>query len=155
MKLLQKLKYVLRARKPLSQLASTIGKVKSGWKTPGFWITILASLGSIVAAFVDVIPNEMALFISTGIAMAYNILRGLYKAEDPTFKPSMKSSEVWVGILSQVSVGLLALKEGGIQAEWLVASTAAITTATAIARDLSNVEPKDAVLVENNSKKPV
>ncbi len=141
MNLIDKIKLVLTYRKPVCEIIEGGKDIKRGWKTLPFWVTFLGSILSALASFKGLIPPLIALFIVTGLTVVYNVLRGLLKAEEDGTRPTWKSTEVWMGVLGQVSSGLLALQAGGVTAPWLITASSAIALAMAFARDLSNLAP--------------
>lgn len=71
MSFIQKIKLLLKIRKPAEGLIQEVGKVKTGWKTSEFWLTIVSNLITIAGALNGIIDAKTA-----GIILA--ILNGLY-----------------------------------------------------------------------------
>ena len=60
--------------------AAPTKKVKPGWQTTEFWITVIGEIGAVCAAASGVIPSKSAALLMTASAVAYKISRGLAKA---------------------------------------------------------------------------
>jgi len=144
MNIFAKLKLALALRKPAADVAGQLKAIKSGWKTLSFWVTLIGSLASLAAAVKGFIPANYSLLITTALVTVYNILRGLAKADSAAVTgPMWATTETWMGILGQVSAGMLALQQGGINAKWMTVAASVIATAMALSRDLRALDPKD------------
>lgn len=137
MGIISKLKLLFAIRKPLSELAENAKKVKSGWKTLAFWITLLGSLGSTAAALNGVIPPEIQLVVTTVLTALYNILRGLQKAEAPEVKGTFRTSELALTALAEIQKGIVAIQGGGINPEWLSSSSIIVAAALGAGQNLA------------------
>ena len=138
---IEKLKLLFKARQPATDLINEIKDIKAGWKTLPFWVTVLGTLIALVAAAQGVIPATASLVIITVLTAFYNILRGATKANTPGVKPVLQTTEFWLGVLSQISNAILALKGGGINPEWFTTAEAIIGAAMAAGQNLAAQQP--------------
>jgi hypothetical protein len=141
MGLLEKLKLLLKARQPLTDIINEAKTVKSGWKTWQFWASVAGSLGGLVASLNGIIPLETSLVITTALTFLYNVLRGATKADTIGVKPLLQSSEFWLSILGYAQNALLALQTGGIDPKWVMESSAFITAGLGMAQNLAAQQP--------------
>lgn len=81
MGLIAKIKLLLKVRKPIEGLIKEVSKVKSGWKTSEFWMTVVSNLITIVGALKGVIPAETAAVIVAVLNGLYTIGRDVVKAK--------------------------------------------------------------------------
>lgn len=142
MGLIEKVKLLFKVQKPLGEVASAMKDAKKGWKTLSFWITLVGSLVSCVAALQGLIPAGVAVMISTGLTTLYNLLRGLQKVENENIPGAARTSEFWVGMLGILQTGLLELQtKGAMDDKWLVASLAVIAGGMASAQSMAGSKP--------------
>lgn len=127
MGLIEKLKLLIKARQPITDIITELKTVKSGWKTISFWVSVLASLLALVAALQGVIPGSVALVITTGITLIYNILRGAIKSQVSGQSPFFQTSEFWLSLLTGISTAIVALQTGGINPAWFKEALLAIS----------------------------
>lgn len=126
------------AKEPATEVAGDIQQLKRGYKTPAFWVVLLAHLGSLVAAVQGYIPPHTLLLVNTVLAVLYNIARGTAKQEEAGVRDVWKTTEFWMSLGSQISAAFLALQQGGISPQWLVSAQTILAGAMVIARDLSH-----------------
>ena len=140
MSIMQKLVLAWKGRKVLASL-SDAGK---GFKKISFWVTLLGSLLSYMAALKELVPPTYALIITTVLTAAYNILRGMDKAVDdnPT-KPWYRTTEDWLGIGAQIQNAIVTMQTGGVSTDFMLKMNTILTAAMMVGRDLAHVEPKD------------
>jgi hypothetical protein len=143
MSIIDKIKLVLKIRKPIAEVKGELQGFKRGWKTLSFWVTLLGSLGSLAASVQGFLPAEYALIINTVLVTLYNILRGADKALESSSRPTWLSTEVWLGIVGQLNNGVLALQQGGVNEKWVMTSAAILAAAMSLGRDLANLEPEE------------
>lgn len=141
MGLIEKIKLLFRFRQPATDLINEVQQVKAGYKTLPFWVTIIGTLGSFVAAAQGLIPATAALVTGTVLTALYNILRGATKADAPGVKPIFQTSEFWMGVLNEISNAFMALKTGGINPQWLVTAQTVIAAAMAAGQNLAGQSP--------------
>jgi len=141
MGLLEKIKLLFKARKPATDIINEVGQIKSGWKTIPFWVTLLGTLISLVAALEGFIPASTALIATTALTAIYNILRGATKTDITGTKPVVQSTEFWLGVLGQLSNAAVTLKTGGIAPHWLVTAETFISAAMAAGQNLAGQQP--------------
>lgn len=83
MSLLKKLQVLLRLRKPAENLLKEVAKVKDGYKTTEFWMTIVSQLLAVVGALSNVIDAKTAAVVVTVLNAVYAVLRTLAKTPEP------------------------------------------------------------------------
>lgn len=107
-----------------------------GWKTTGFWITVLTVVASWLVAIGGIIPYEYAALASTSSTVLYTIARGIEKyAAD--FKRSWRTTEFYVAIINVAAMVLTSFGTDGLSQELAVLLTAIGTGVLAISRSLS------------------
>lgn len=143
MNIIDKLKLVLKVRKPVAEVVGEVKDFKRGWKKLSFWVTLFGSLGALAASVQGFMPPEYALLINTALVTIYNILRGADKAMEASSQPTWKSTEVWMGLMGQLNNGVLALQQGGVNEKWVMASAAVLAAGMSLGRDLANLEPDE------------
>jgi len=144
MSILEKIKLLFKVREPATELISGIKGFKAGYRTPSFWVTVIGSLLSMVAAFSGIIPEQVSLLITVILTGLYNITRGMAKLDQNAIRPTLKSTEFWVGVLGIVSTSLTSLHDGGINPAWMVTAQSAIAAAMAASQNLGvQAPPKD------------
>lgn len=63
------------------------GKMKTGWKTTEFWVTVFTGITGILGTYGGMIPEPWGLIVTAVVACGYTISRGLAKVgagPDPT-----------------------------------------------------------------------
>lgn len=80
MSFIQKIKLLLKLRKPAEGLITEVSKVKSGWKTSEFWLTILSNLITIAGALNGIIDPKTAAIVLAVLNGLYTTLRTVAKA---------------------------------------------------------------------------
>jgi hypothetical protein len=138
----EKIKLLLKIRKPAEDVSNDIKEIKRGWKTLSFWLVLIGHLGSLVAAAQGVLDPKLALILNTILAVLYNILRGVNKSQEEGVREWWKTTEVWMSVGSQLSAGSLALQQGGINPAWLVTASTVLNAVLALSRDLSHKQPE-------------
>ena len=139
-----KIKLMWQGRKVAESLIS----IKSKWKEPTFWVSLLGNALSLVATYKGMVPPSYAkwLIVANSVLTAgYNYVRGLQKAESDGVKPFSKSSEVWLGLATMVNNAFIDMHTGGIATPFLAGGTVVVGHAIAAARDLANMRPKEVV----------
>ena len=84
MGLISKVRLLLKIRKPTENLIQEVSKVKSGYKTTEFWMTIISQLLTLAGALQGVIDPKTAALIIAGLNAIYGFLRTLAKAGTTT-----------------------------------------------------------------------
>jgi hypothetical protein len=143
MTIIEKIKLLFAAKTPITELVNEAKQIKSGYKTVSFWVTVVASISSLVAALTGFIPVTAALIASTAITVVYNVLRAIQNAGVDGTVPLFQSSRFWVGILGIVLAGLTQLQTGGIDPKWVQASIAIIGAVMAGAQSLGAQQPAE------------
>jgi hypothetical protein len=140
MNVLQKLMLAWKGRDVVAQMAQA-GK---GWKTIHFWVTLVGSLLSYMAALKGVIPPNWALIITTVLTASYNIMRGMDKAvDDKAVTPWYKTTEGWLGIGAQIQNALVTMQTGDVGTNHLAEANTILTGIMVVARDLAHIEPAE------------
>jgi hypothetical protein len=139
MSLFDKIKLLFVARKPAADFVANVKDIKRGFKTIHFWVTLLGSAGALFAAVKGFVPPEIGLIVTTVLVASYNIMRGFDKTDESIPHPALQSTELWLGILGQLSNAILALQKGGVASTHLVAAGAVIAGAMSIAQNLTSI----------------
>ena len=143
-KLWNKIKLVWQGRK----IAENLLNLRSRWKEPAFWASLLGNALTAIGSYQGLIPAEYTkwLIIANAVLTAgYNYVRGLQKAETDGVKPYSRSSELWLGLATMANNALLDMHSGGIATPTLAATTVVLGHAIAAARDLANMRPKEPI----------
>lgn len=143
MGLIEKLKLLFKTAKPVGQYVDQIKGGKLKWKTIPFWVSTFGLGISIVAGFQGLIPATTAAIISGVLISGYNILRGLDKAGQEGVKPTLKSTEFWLGTLAILSTELMKVKAAGVDNEITSTISIGIATAMALAQNIGAQQPND------------
>jgi hypothetical protein len=146
---LAKLKLLFKIQKPAGELIKTVGQAKDetrGWRTIGFWITLVGTLSSTALALTGVIPAPAQLVATTILQAAYNILRGAQSANSSTAKGTFRTTEFWLSTLTEIQKGLVAVESGGIRPEWISSATAIVGASLAAGQNLAMRRPDAEVL---------
>lgn len=134
----KKLRALWAARKVVNQM----GDVKRGWKTLGFWVTLLGNMTALVTALNGIIPATTAAIVSGAITALYTVLRGAQKSEEAGVREWYKTSEFYMAVGSQLGTVLLTLQQNGVNAAWVATSSTILSGVLAISRDLSHKQPE-------------
>lgn len=140
---IEKLKLLVKARKPVTDIINEAKEIKTGYKTVQFWVTVLGSGVALVGALEGFIPASAGLVASTVLVTFYNILRGATKADVASTKPIVQTTEFWVSVLSQLGAAIVALQSGGINPSWFAAASMMISVAMAAGQNLAGQQPTD------------
>jgi hypothetical protein len=152
MGLIDKLKLLVKTAKPAGQFVNAVKGAKMKWKTIPFWSALLGSAVSLVAALQGFIPMTYFV-IATGIlTSAYQIIRGLDKADQEGVKPTWKSSEFLLGALAVLSVNITAMQTQGINSPILVTFNTVLTSLMAIMQNVGAQQPEDVKKLVEESK---
>lgn len=119
MTLLEKIKLLMKIRKPVGQLVEEIEKSRDKYKTVQFWMSIVLIVSSIVASANGLIPPKIALILTITLGSIYNALRAMKNTQIEGVTPLLRSTRFWVGFASIVSAWLIALQDGGISSDSL------------------------------------
>lgn len=147
MSLIDKIKLLFAIRKPVEDLAGEVKTLKSGWKTVGFWVTVLGTLVTIGTSLAGFLPASTALIISTVLTVLYNIVRSIQAAQVEGTTTWYKSTKFYVGLLGIVAAALEAFKTGGINPAWMVSASGLIGTIMALSQSVAASNPSDASTV--------
>lgn len=141
MTIIEKIKLLFKIAKPAQQVAGEVKKIKAGYKTVTFWISLVGSLLALAGAASGFIPATVSLIITTILTAIYNILRSLDQATQPGVDPIFQSTRFWIGMLGQFSAALLALQSGGISAPWIVTAQSILAAIMAAAQGVGANQP--------------
>jgi hypothetical protein len=139
--IIQGVTLLFKAKKPLTDLADEFKTVKSNWKSPAFWFIVLGTFGTLAALVQGIVPAMTSLIITTTLGVLYNVGKAVEDAQKPGVNPPLTSTKFWVGILAIVSAGLIQLKSGGLQAEWVTSAIALIGSIMAAAQAVGANQP--------------
>ena len=140
--MLQKLMLLWKARKPAQDVAGDLKEIKRGWKTVSFWLVLVGHLGALAAAVQGSLDPQTALILNIALATLYNMLRSISKSQEAGVREWWKTTEVWVGIGTQLSAGLMALQSKGINPSWMAVSLAILNGVMVFGRDMSHKQPE-------------
>lgn len=143
MTLIDKIKLLFAIRKPVAELAGEVKTIKTGWKTVGFWVTVLGTLVTIPAYISGFIPATTALIISTILTILYNIVRSIQAAQVEGTTVWYKSTKFYVGILGILAAGFDSFKTGGINPAWMVTASGLIGAIMALSQNVAASNPSD------------
>lgn len=141
MNIYEKVKLLFVARKPVTEVINQVKGIKAGYRTLGFWITLVGSLVSLAGATSGFLPVTTALIITTALTAGYNILRSLQNADAPGTQPVFQSTRFWIGILGIVSNAIASLQAGGINPEWIISANGIIAAIMAGAQSVGAEQP--------------
>lgn len=139
MTLIEKVKLLFVARKPAQDFVANVKEVKRGWKTIHFWVSLLGSAITLVGSLKGFVPAEASLIITTILMASYNIMRGFDKTDETIPRPTLRSTEMWMGIIGQLSNGIVALQQGGVNSAELAIASAVLAGAMATAQNLTSI----------------
>lgn len=151
MGLFTKISLLFKANKPATELVGELKQAKTGWKTIGFWASLLGTILTLVAALKALIPATAALIIITVITMIYNVVRALDKAGTDTSKGTFVATEFWIFVLGEVTKAMVALQTGGVNPAWFGMLAKALSLANGIivaASQNLSMQPKAVVAEE-------
>ena len=83
MHFITKIKLLFKLRKPAENLMTEVSKMKSGWKTSEFWLTIISNLVTIAGALQGIIDPKTAAIVLAVLNGLYTTLRTVAKAGTP------------------------------------------------------------------------
>lgn len=149
MGLISKLKLLVKSARPVGRFISEIKGAKTKYKTIPFWVTITGSAISIVASLSGFIPATAGIVTTGLLTAAYNILRGLDKADQEGIKTTLKSTEFWVGAFGILSTQLMDMQTAGVNSQVLISINTFIATAMALAQNLGAQQPEDVKKMNN------
>lgn len=152
MTLIEKIKLLFKVKQPLTDIVTQVKEVKKGYKTTGFWLTLIGGFLSLVGSFAGFIPANVALIITTVLTMFYNIIRALQNTNVPGVEPLFQSTRFWVGIMGIISNAIVALQQGGVNPEWFVMLNTILAAVMAGAQNLGAQQPIASGAVEPTSK---
>ena len=142
MGLIEKIKLLFKAQKPVGEFITQVKGARLKYKTIPFWVTLLGTGISLVGAVQGVIPATTAVVVSSLLTAAYNILRGADKMNQEGVKPPFRSTEFWLGALGIVGASLTEIQTAGVQSNVLTSCLALIAGAMAAAQNLGAQQPK-------------
>lgn len=153
MTLISKLKLLFAVRKPVGEITDAFASVKKTKKYVSFAVTVLGSLITAVSALNGLIPPIYAIIATTALQAAYNILRGLDKADSAEVKGTLRTTEFWMTGLNEVQKVFLATQTQGINPEWLAMSSTIVGMALAAGQNLAARTPaKEPVIGDPEAK---
>jgi hypothetical protein len=141
-KLWNKIKLVWKGRK----IATDLINIKSKWKEPTFWASLLSNGITALASAQGMIPPEyakVAIWANALLTSAYNGVRSYQKAMTDGVTPYKSSSEIIVGLLSIANGVFINAQAGGVADEWLAPAIMMTGGAMVAGRDTANMRPKE------------
>jgi hypothetical protein len=140
MNFMNKIKLIWKGR----SIAESLLDIKSRWKEPVFWATLLGNAITATGTLKGFISPRAAIVINALLAAGYNYVRGIEKAQSDGVTPYHSTSEFWLGIGTMVNNALIDMRSGGVATAYLGGTTVVLAHAIAAARDLANMRPKEA-----------
>lgn len=140
---ISKLKFLVKAAKPVGAFVDQIKGAKMKYKTIPFWTTILLSAASVVTALNGIIPASVAVIVTAGLTAGYNLLRGIDKMNQEGIKPTWKATEFWVGLGGILTAAIMEIQTAGVNSSVLTSALGVIATFMAVAQNLGAAQPKD------------
>jgi hypothetical protein len=122
MSLIEKIKLLFAAKAPVTDLISKAKELKTGWKTLGFWVSVVATLATLATAVAGFLPANIALIVTVAITFIYQTLRAVENTQMASTAPLLLSTRFWSGILAIAATALTSLKAGGISPHWVEAA---------------------------------
>ncbi len=154
MSIIEKVKLLIKIRKPASDLVEEIEKKKDNYKSVAFWMTVILGIISCVASLEGLIPARIGVISTIALGCVYNILRAIKNAQIEGVTPTIRSTRFWIGIISILSASLISLQSGGISDEWVKTAIAVMGGVMAIAQALGAKEPKPDTPEETKTEEP-
>ena len=141
MNIVEKIKLLFAIKKPVTELVNEAKQIKSGFKTWEFWGTILGCLISVSTALAGFIPATTALIISTALTVLYNIVRAFQNSGVDGVTPVAQSTRFIAMLAGIISAGLLSLKNGGVNPEWITTAISILAAIGAASQSLGATQP--------------
>src|SRR5947207_321065 len=138
MGLIEKLKLLIKIKKPLGDAVSAVEEAKKTKKWFHFAVTLVGILGSTAAALTGVIPPQAALIATTILQTIYNVIRRADTADSTEIKGTFRTTEFYMTALTELQKGIVAAQTGGINAEWFSVSSAIIGLGLSLGQNLSS-----------------
>lgn len=82
-----KVKLLFKVKKPLGKIIEEATKVKSGYKTSEFWLTIISNLITIAGALNGILDPKTAAIVLAILNGMYTTLRTIAKSGTATEEP--------------------------------------------------------------------
>lgn len=142
MSIVEKIKLLFKAAKPVGQFVDQIKGARMKYKTIPFWISIVGGLVAIVGSLQGFIPATTGVIVTASLGAAYNILRGLDKTGQVGVKPAIQSTEFWVGIGAILSASIIEVQTAGVNNDVLVAVQTGLGAIMAAAQSLGANQPE-------------
>lgn len=143
MKFFKKIKLVWKGRK----VAGSLLNLKSKWREPTFWASLLANGLTALASAKGMIPPEhakIAIWANAVLSAGYTGVRSYQKSQADGIKPYRTSSEIILGLLTMANGVFLNAQAGGIDGEWLAPAIMLTGGSMVAGRDAANMEPAEA-----------
>ncbi len=129
---LTKLKWMFKIQKPAGQVIVAVSEVRKTKKWVHFAVTVLGSLATTAGTLTGVIPPQIQMMAVSVLNALYNIVRGADKADDPTVKGPLCTTEFWVTALVESQKAFVTMHNGGVVAPWLEYTMSALNALSLI-----------------------
>jgi hypothetical protein len=152
-KLWGKIKVFWAGRKVAVNLIS----IKSKWKEPTFWATLLSNALTALASYKGMIPPEyakVAIWANAILNVVYTQVRAYQKAQSEGIKPYKTSSEIIMGLLTMANGIFINAQASGVAAEWLAPAIMMTGGSMVASRDNVNMEPEEVKAKEMGKEAP-
>lgn len=143
MNIIDKVKLLYKAREPVTEIIKEVSGAKDSWKTVRFWLSLIGSFMALASAIQGVIPVTVAVCISVGLTLIYNIFQALKDADKVGYSPIIKSTKFWSAVLTAISVFLTSLQTGGINPQWVTVAIGVIGFIVPISREIASNDPNN------------
>ena len=141
MGLIEKLKLLMKVKKPIGDVIDAAKEANKTKKWFSFAVTVIGTLVTTAGALTGVIPPQAQLIGVSVLQAIYNVLRGLDKAEQTEIKGTLRTTEFWTSGLTEVQKMFVALHTGGIDPTWMPTMTALVGAALAFGQNLAARAP--------------
>jgi hypothetical protein len=145
MGLIEKLKLLLKVKKPIGDVIDAAKEANKTKKWFSFVVTLVGTLATTAGALTGVIPPQAQLIAASVLQAIYNVIRGADKADQAEVKGTLRTTEFWLSGLTEVQKMFVALHTGGIDPVWMPTMTALVGAALAFGQNLAARAPAEPV----------
>lgn len=141
MGLFEKLKLLLKVKKPAGEIVDAVAEAKKTKKWVHFTVTLLGTLLTTAGSLTGIIPPVYQVVAVTVLQALYNIIRGADKADNQAVVGTLRTTEFWLTALTEVQKGIVTTQMGGVNPDWLATSSTIIGMALAAGQNLAARAP--------------
>jgi hypothetical protein len=128
------------------KVAANLISIKSKWKEPAFWATLLSNGITAFASMQGMIPPEyakIAIWVNSILSVGYTQVRAYQKSQAEGIRPYKSSSEILMGLLTMANGVFINAQAGGVADEWLAPAIMMTGGSMVASRDTANKEPEE------------